>query len=132
MLVHWRALNKRHLATTQFVKGAERKRRQLAEEDLHKSLERAFQDYGEPLETVILFKYIGRVLTAGDNNWPAVASNLRKNRKSWTRMTRILGWEGKNRGYLDCIFRWSSRQCCFFGSEMWVLTPRTERALGIF
>ena len=62
----------------------------MVEEELWKSLERAFQAYGEPLETVTLFKYMGRVLTVGDDNWPTVAGNLRKDRKNWTWMKRIL------------------------------------------
>ena len=37
ILVPWHALNRRHLATAQCAKGAERKRRRLAEEDLQES-----------------------------------------------------------------------------------------------
>ena len=68
MLVPWRALNRRHLSTAQRVKGAESKRRRLTEEELQESPERAFQAYGEPLETVTSFKYLGRVLTTGEDN----------------------------------------------------------------
>ena len=35
--------------------------------------------------------YLGGFLMAGDDDWPAVAGNLRKARKIWTRMMRILG-----------------------------------------
>ena len=68
MLVPWRALNRRHLSTAQRVKGAESKRRWLTEEELQESSERAFQAYGKPLETVTSFKYLGRVLTTGEDN----------------------------------------------------------------
>ena len=64
MLVPWRTLNKRHLNTAQCAKRAERKRRWLAEEELWESTERSLQAFGEPLETVTLFKYLGRVMTA--------------------------------------------------------------------
>ena len=57
-------------------------------------MERAFLNYGEPLETVTLFKYLGRVMTEGDDDWPAVAGKLRKAWESWMWMTRILGQEG--------------------------------------
>ena len=53
-------------------------------------MERAFQAYGEPLETVTLIKYIGRVLRAGEDYLPEVAGNLRKSSKSWMRMKSIL------------------------------------------
>ena len=94
MLVPWHTLNMRHLTTTQCTSGAERKRRRLAEEEMGGDSERAFQAYREPMETVTLFKYMGRVLTSWDKDWPTGASNLMKDWKSWTRMTRILVWEG--------------------------------------
>ena len=57
-------------------------------------MERAFQAYGEPLETVTYFKYLERLLTAGYEELPVVAGKMRKTRKIWVRMTRILSWEG--------------------------------------
>ena len=58
----------RHHATTMCKKGAERKRRKMAEAELRDSTERAFKAYGKPLETVATFKYLGRVMTAGDED----------------------------------------------------------------
>ena len=40
------------------------------------------------------FKYLGRVLTPLDDNWPVVMGKMRKAWKRWTRMSRILGQEG--------------------------------------
>ena len=57
-------------------------------------MERDFETYGEPLENVTEFKYLGRVLTAGDDDWPAVVGKIRKVRKSWGRSSRILSREG--------------------------------------
>ena len=57
---------------------------------MRESTERAFEAYGEPIETVNKFKYLGQVMTAGDDNWPAVVENLVKARKSWGRLTKIL------------------------------------------
>ena len=50
MLVPWRALNGRHLATTQCAKGEERNLQRLAEEDMWQIAERASQAYIRPLE----------------------------------------------------------------------------------
>ena len=80
MLVPFRALNRRHLATDKYARGAERKRRRTEEEELQEISERAFQAYGAPLENVTAFKYLGRVITAGDDDWPSVAGNLQKER----------------------------------------------------
>ena len=54
----------------------ERKRRRLAEAEMQESSERAFEAYGEPLENVTTFRYLGQVLTAGYNDWLAVVENL--------------------------------------------------------
>ena len=64
----------------------ERKRKRLAEAELRESTEMAFEAYGEPLENVTVFKDLERVMTAGDDDWPAVVFNLRKERKSWGRL----------------------------------------------
>ena len=66
--------------------GAERKRWRLAETEIRESTEMAFEVYGEQLKTVPSFKYLGRILTAGDNDWTAVAGNLGKALKSWGKL----------------------------------------------
>ena len=40
----------------------------------------AFHDYGTQMRSVTEFKYLGRVLTSTDDDWPAVAGNIRKAR----------------------------------------------------
>ena len=66
--------------------GAESKRRQLAETEIREITEMAFEVYGEQLNTVPSFKYLEIILREGDDDWPAVAGNLGKERKSWRRM----------------------------------------------
>ena len=37
---------------------------------------REFSAYGRPLEMVTSFRYLGRVILAAENDWPAVVRNL--------------------------------------------------------
>ena len=60
-------------------------------------MEMAFEVYGKQLQTVPSFKYLGRILTAGDDNCPAVAGNLGKAQKRWGRLKRILSREGADK-----------------------------------
>ena len=53
-----------------------------------------FQAYRRPFVEVSEFKYLRMILTSLDYNWPVVVGNLRKARKRWARMLRILGQEG--------------------------------------
>ena len=132
MLVPWWELNRRHLTTTQCDKGEERKQRQMAEEELWESAERAFQAYVRPLKTVTSLKYMVQVLTAADNNCTTVVGNLRKARKSWTWLKIILGGEGANPRVSGMFFKAVVKAVLIFGLEMWVLTPRMGRPLEIF
>ena len=63
-------------------------------EELRKSLERDFEAYGERLKNKTAFRYLGRVLMAGYDDWLAVVRNLGKLRKSWGRLSRIFSREG--------------------------------------
>ena len=56
---------------------------------------RAFITYGRPLKMVTSFKYLGRVISAADDDWPEVVQNLLKARMEWHRMSRILIMEGE-------------------------------------
>ena len=76
MCVPWRALNVRHKSTEMCRSGADRKRRRLAEAEFRDSTEMAFEVYGQQIQSVPRLKYLGRVLTEGDDDWPAVVGNL--------------------------------------------------------
>ena len=104
----------------------------MAEAELRESMERAFKAYGKPLENVSDSKYLGRVITAGDEDWPEVAGNLSKARKSWGRFSRILCQEGSGVRVSDKVFKAVVQAVLLFGEETWVLTPRMEWALDSF
>ena len=97
MLVPWRSLNGRNKITAMCRSGKEKKRQRLAEIETRESTEMVFEVYRKQLKTVPSFKYLGRIPTAGDNDWPAVAGNLRKVQKSWGRLNRILSREGADK-----------------------------------
>ena len=68
MQVPQRALNGWHPGTTQCLKGAERKRRRLAETETRENSERVFEAYRAPIESMTEFKYLGMILTATDDD----------------------------------------------------------------
>ena len=71
-------------------------------------------------------------MTAGDGDWPAVAGNLAKARRSWGRLRRIVGREGATARISGAFFKGVVQQVLLFGAETWVVTPRMERALSGF
>ena len=96
----------------------------MAETELQEITEMAFEAYGKQLEAVPSFKYLGRIMTSGDDDWPAVAGKLAKARNSWGRLTRILSREGADKRISRKFFKSVVKQVLLFGEEMWVLTPR--------
>ena len=64
------------------TKRDKRNRWRLEGEEVRDGAVTALQDYGCPLENVTVFKYLLRILTATDNDWPAAVDNLREFRKN--------------------------------------------------
>ena len=64
MQVPRRALNRRHPGTKQCLKGEERKIRRLEETETRENLDRAFEEYGAPIESVRL-----PVESSDDSTW---------------------------------------------------------------
>ena len=132
MFVPWRALNGRHKSTEMCRSGAERKRRRLAETEIRDSTEMAFEVYGQQIQSVPRFTYLGRVLTEGDDDWPAVAGNLVKARKSWGGLQGILRRESAIKRVSGNFSKAVVQQVLLFEAETWVVSPMMERALSAF
>ena len=68
----WEALNGLHLNIYQCYKGAEWNRHRMAAEEAISVTERNFRYYGRTMTTVMVFKYLGCILTASDYEFPVV------------------------------------------------------------
>ena len=44
---------------------------------------RVFSAYGTPLTAVLSFKYLERILSSSDDDWPVVDHNLRQEQVKW-------------------------------------------------
>ena len=53
-----------------------------------------FSAYGRPLDMVTSFRYLGRLISAAEDHWTEVVSNLSQTRSVWKRMKIILIREG--------------------------------------
>ena len=84
---------------------------------MQESTERGSQAYGRPLKMVTSFKFLERFLTTADDDWPAVVGNLRKARKSWERLMRILGEEGAKPKVSGMLFKAVEQAVLLFGLD---------------
>ena len=87
-------------------------------------MERYFEAYGEPIKDVTEFNYLGRVLTAGDDDCPAVVGNLGKARRSLGQLAQVLGREGSDPKVSRSFYIAVAQAVLLFGEETWVLTPQ--------
>ena len=71
--------------------GLERKRRRLEEEESRSGDETMFIADGIPLVHVTSFKYLRRILTAEDDDWPEMVKNRWKASQKWERLMRVMG-----------------------------------------
>ena len=81
---------------------------------------------------VTSFQYLGRVISAADNDWPAVVRNLSQERVVWKSMTRILIREGAEPQVSRFFFKSFVQAVLLFVLDAWMVTPRMGRSLGGF
>ena len=104
----------------------------LAAAEVKTTSEKAFHAYRDKMRAVTEFRYLGTVMTNTDEDWPAVAGNLRKARVSWGRLTRILGREGADPKVSRNFYIAGTQQVVLFGAKSWVITKRMEADLDAF
>ena len=88
--------------------------------------------YWAPLEAVPSFKYLGRILSSTDNNWPAVEKNLQQAQGKWGLIVKILGIEGADRRTVGRFYVAVVQALILFGLETWVVYPQLYKALVSF
>ena len=101
-------------------------------EEAREVTSRAFSAYERPLEMVLFFKYLVRVLSMADNEWPEVIQNLSKAQTVWRRMLRILSREGARPRVSRFFFKYVVQSVMLFRAWTWVVTPFMGQVLGGF
>ena len=81
---------------------------------------------------VTFFKYLGRLISATDDNWTAVMRNFAREKKVWSRMLHILSREGATLRASRFFFKAVIQVVLLFGAETWVVTACMGKALGGF
>ena len=92
-----------------------------------------FTVFGEPIEQVHEFKYLGRIVTDSDDDTLALKNNLKKAVQAWGHLYRLLSREGgRNIKIVVAIYRSIVQNRLLYASETWVLPPRLLRILETF
>jgi hypothetical protein len=103
-----------------------------AAETTRVALAQSFTAYGDKLERVEVFKYLGRLLAYNDNDTQAMGANLRKARKSWGQVSRGLRAENALPKVCGVFCKATVQAVLLFGSETWKLSPLSLKSLEGF
>ena len=87
------------------------------------ALNTGFYTYGEELERVEVFKYLGRFLSYNDNNTQAMRTKLAKARRCWARVSQVLRAENASSKVCGVFYKATIQAVLLFGSEPWNLAP---------
>jgi hypothetical protein len=125
-------MNGRHCETALCKDEVARKVQHAAAEHAHLALQNTFTVYGEGLERVEVFKYLGRLLAYDDNDSQAVCGNLKKARGIWVRISCMLRAETASPRVCGIFYKATVQSILLFGSETWNLSPVSLKVLEWF
>jgi hypothetical protein len=93
--------------------------------DSQLALKTWFTAYDKELEQVPVFKYLGCLLACNNNDTQAMQGNLKKARKCWARIFRVLRAEDTVPQVCRIFYKAIEMSVLLFGSETWSLAPGT-------
>jgi hypothetical protein len=125
-------LNGGHHRTELCQRGWERKRQHAAAVRSQEALGCLFTAYGEELERVEVFKYLGRLIAYDDADTLAMQSILRKARGCWTRILCVLRAENANARTCRMFYTATVQAVLLYGSETWSLSSTSIKRLEGF
>ena len=99
---------------------------------MRQAREVVFQCYGQPLETVQSFKYLGRLLTSTNDDWPTIYKNLTKARRRWAMLAKVLAREGADQSTMARFYIAIVQAVLLYGSETWTVNQSILRVVGGF
>jgi hypothetical protein len=126
------ALLGRHQHTQLCQEGWDKKVQHEAAETARVALTQSFTAYGDELEKVEVFKYLGWLLAYDDNNTQAMQGNMKEARKSWEQVSCILRAKNASPKVCGVFYIAIVQAVLLFGSEMWKLSPLSLKSLEGF
>ena len=96
------------------------------------ALRELFSVGDDPLERVEVFRYLGRLIAMGDDDAQAVRACLKKARRAWARMSRVLRRENVGPRTSGKFFQAVVQAVLLYGSESWNLNGVLLKELSGF
>ena len=126
------AIKRDHRDNEKCKKAQDRLRQSNRIEMARDALNRRFTACGVESEQVHTFRYLGRPLSSTDNDEPAMFWNMRKARKRWALVRRVLTRDGATPGISGMFYKAVAMSVLLYGVETWVLTKHMTKSLEGF
>jgi len=112
--------------------GQRLKEQRRREEAAGRATEQVFTACGAPLDSVTEFKYLGRLLSCQDNDWPALYYNIARARKRWAMVSCILVRDGASPRAMAMFYKAVVQSVLLYGCETWNLNDQMLNTLRGF
>ena len=86
----------------------------------------------DTLPKVSEFKYLGRILTADNNDWVTMSRNLSRAIERWGKIRRILVRDGATQPMMVSFYRAIILSVLLYGAETWEYSPAMVLKLEAF
>jgi hypothetical protein len=121
-----------HRNTQGCIRGTERKRQRDMRREQAAARAVRFTIGDIEIKIVREFKYLGRITSDDDDDLPAVRENMKKARKRWARVSRVLTRNGASPKMMGKFYTAVVQSVLLYGSETWVLSEKMRRMLEGF
>lgn len=126
------ALRNGHQATRLCWTGNARKAKcELLEQNFHANTH-VFCIYGELLQAVQQFRYLGRPITSSDDDWMAVHQNLSQVQQWWGYLNCVLTWDRASPWVSGMFYKATVQAILLYSLETWTIIQAMLKALQGF
>jgi hypothetical protein len=115
-----KALNTTHTGSAHCRELQKKATRRKLQQNVYKALLTEITAMGIPLEKVSCFRYLGRVISDENTDWPAIIKNIKKAPGSGDISP---GHSSKQPHIVGMFYKAIVQSVLLFGSETWVITP---------
>ena len=121
-----------HQKTKTCLKGKKRRECEILQNKQAEADDVVFKVYGENLERVQEFKYLGRTLREDDDDTKTIVNQIKKARQKWNAIARILKREGANAKTMAKFYMAIVQAVLLYGSDSWTISKGNWRRLESF
>ena len=122
----------KHQKTKICKKGQERRKHEKLQDLQAEAGDQKFYVYGQELERVKEFKYLGRIIREDDDDTQTILEQIKKARGKWNSIAKILKREGANAQTMAKFYMTVIQAVLLYGADSWTITKRNWKRLEAF